>query len=328
MSYHTNQALLADARAHAARAGGRAEVREPGATVEGRPILAVVVAAPGRTPDPARPQALVTANLHGNEVISSELAHRLVDLLTAAEPGPPAAALLDLADVTVVPAINLDSRERAARPLAAGRFGGRAARANARGVDLNRNFPLARGARDVWHPLAGTRLRWLPWYRGAEPFSEPETRAVRDLAEALRPAAAIHAHSVGRLFLYPWCCQPDAPPDLAAYLAMGEAFRAAQPRHAYTVKQARAWYTVLGDLDDWLYDRFGTLSMTLELSRPLAGVAWRPWRLVQPLAWMNPPDPGPTVANTAEACLRALAEAVRRRTPRANPNLLDRAPSP
>jgi predicted deacylase len=315
MPYHTNEELIALTDGHVERAGARAALAEIGATVEGRPIRAVTLAGPGRAPDPARPQALVAANIHGNEVIASEVALAIQELAVEAAPGGPAAALLEAADLTVVAAVNLDARAGAAAALAAGSLRGVSRRQNAHGVDLNRNFPVPSNARDVWYPLAGTSIRRLPWYRGPAPLSEPEARALVGLADRLRPAAAINLHSVGRFFLYPYCCSRDVPAHVADFRAMGEAFTAAQPRARYRVRQCRSWYAVLGDLDDWLYDAHGTLSVTVELSRPLAGVGASPLRLVRPLSWSNPRSPEPTIENTAAACLAALAVGVRRPHP-------------
>ena len=172
-------------------------------------------------------------------------------------------------------------------------------------MDLNRNFPSPAHTRDVWHPLAGTRFRGLPWYRGPGPLSEPESRAVADLAEELRPRAALSLHSAGRLFLYPFACQPEPPAREAAFQAMGEAFRAKQ-KERYEVKQSRTWYTILGDCDDWMFDRFGTLAVTVELGRMYGGVR-NPLLVVSQLAFLNPPDPSAIVGDTVDACLAALA---------------------
>lgn len=306
--WHTNAALAELVGRCVARAGERAVQVTAGQTVEGRGIPAVRVAGPGRVPSLDRPQALITANIHGNEVIASEVALRVLDLLTQQDPPAAALRLLAAADVALLPAVNLDAREAAAGALARDRRGVRSRRQNARGVDLNRNFPYPGGVVDVWHPLAGTRVRWLPWYRGEGSLSEPEARAVASLAEDLRPRAAVALHSVGRKFLYPWCCRPEPPADLEAFLAMGRAFQAAQAR-PYVVQQSRSWYAILGDLDDWLHDRFRTRAVTVELSAPGVGVR-RPSHLLSLLAWMNPSSPGPTVENAAVACLEALAVGV------------------
>jgi protein MpaA len=58
-------------------------------------------------------------------------------------------------------------------------------RQNARGVDLNRNFD------NHWRHNGPLGYRY---YAGPRPFSEPETRAVRDLVRLLRPAVTIWYH--------------------------------------------------------------------------------------------------------------------------------------
>ncbi|MFH1464128.1 MAG: M14 family metallopeptidase [Pseudomonadota bacterium] len=302
MSWHDEPALLR--RLELLRG---AEVRVAGRTVQGREIPAVRVGPGG----PGRPQVMLTANIHGTEAIGSEVALAVLELLTAAEPPPVVRDLLAVADVHVLPAVNLDARAAAVEALARGAWWARAPRGNAHGVDLNRNFPFVAGSVDAWHPLAGSRFPWLPWYRGPEPLSEPEARAVADLAASLRPVAAVGLHSVGRLFLYPWCARPEPPAAQAAFEAMGRAFVEAQPGPKYTVKQARAWYAILGDMDDWLYDAFGTVAVTVELGRVLEGLRTHPWRLGSAAAWMNPAVPAEIISWTALPCLHALLEGVR-----------------
>jgi hypothetical protein len=92
---------------------------------------------------------------------------------------------------------------------------------------------------------------------------------------------------------------------------MGATYVAAQPHHRYAIKQSRSWYAILGDMDDYLYDSYGTLSVTVEVSTPAAGVGWNPFKLICPFAMMNPRDPGPTIENNVAACLAALAEGAR-----------------
>jgi protein MpaA len=72
-------------------------------------------------------------------------------------------------ELLVVPTINPDG-------LAAG------TRGNARGVDLNRNFPFR------WQPLGGGE------YSGTGPLSEPESRAAHGLILRERPDLTIWFH--------------------------------------------------------------------------------------------------------------------------------------
>ena len=58
-------------------------------------------------------------------------------------------------------------------------------RVNADGVDLNRNFSSG------WQPIG---RRGDPQYAGPYPFSEPETRAARDLIERIHPEITIWFH--------------------------------------------------------------------------------------------------------------------------------------
>ena len=307
MKYHSNDELRAAVELAVAQAGEAAEIEELGRTVGGEAILAAHLGVSGDE----KPQLLVAGNLHGAEVIGSEVALAVLEHLCAEDPHQAAAELRELADITIVPAVNLDSRKISVDGFLSGRWRYPAPRGNAHGVDLNRNFPLPKGAKDVWYPLSGTTISWLPWYRGPQPLSEPEARALADLAERRKFAVAVNFHSVSRLFLYPYCYTHEEPEDLALFLAMGEAYIGAQPFRPYKIKQSRSWYAILGDLDDYLYDTFGTLSVTIEVSTPAAGVGLNPFRLLSPFALMNPRDPRPTIDNNVQACIAALTAGVR-----------------
>jgi protein MpaA len=133
-----------------ASAGERTVV---GHSLRGRPIAATLKGNPGA---PAR--VLVIGCVHGNEAAGIRVARRLIA-------GPPARN----AAIWVVPSLNPDG-------VAANRRG------NARGVDLNRNFPFD------WQPLGGLE------YSGPQPLSEPESRAARRLILRLQPDITIWFH--------------------------------------------------------------------------------------------------------------------------------------
>ncbi|HEY2517938.1 MAG TPA: M14 family zinc carboxypeptidase, partial [Polyangiaceae bacterium] len=225
----------------ASEAGARASVA--GHSVEGRPIPRYDF---GRADGPA---VLLTGLIHAVEFIGSVA---LLDFLTTLTKGP-RSEVLRHARLVVLPIVNPDSLHANTDRLASGQRAFR--RGNANGVDLNRNFPgLAR--RDPFRPFAGSPYRISPHFAGPHPFSEPETRAVRDVVLDVRPSVSLGFHSFGNLLLYPWAFTAKPNPRVRKYEKLGGVFRGAQPRAPYTVMQARQFYSIIGDMDDWLDAEF------------------------------------------------------------------------
>jgi protein MpaA len=72
----------------------------------------------------------------------------------------------------------------------------RGTRGNGRGVDLNRNFPTSNWSPDpVHYKSRANDARDIALSPGAEPASEPETRALLSLLERLQPRAIVSLHS-------------------------------------------------------------------------------------------------------------------------------------
>jgi carboxypeptidase T len=294
--YPQAQALERDWRALVAEAGGQEAV--VGQSVEGRPLWRFDL---GRKDDTA-PTIFLTALIHGVEVIGSLALLDALRSLVASRAG-----LFDRHRVVIMPIANPDAFAHNMDRLDGGHHASR--RKNARGVDLNRNFPLVgvTGPRSH-HPFSGSRFRFSPHYRGERPLSEPESQAIAHVAGATKPQLALGFHSFGNMLLYPWGHTRARNPRARRYESLVRAFSEALVHTPYRCGQSIEFYPTEGDLDDWLDASFGTLALTLEVGA-LDRRLFHPARLFNAFCWMNPTDVEGTVRNVTPGILGLLARA-------------------
>ena len=246
-----------------------------GSSVEGRPLRRYRL---GSGPV----KVLLTGLMHGVEVIGAMALQALIRRLVSR--GPRADRVLAAMTFEVVPVVNPDAFETNLARLADGLGAGQ--RGNARGVDLNRNFPVTAGKRS-WHPFSGSRLPFSPHYAGPRSLSEPESRALCEVASQSKPDLSLAFHSFGNMLLFPWAHSFERHPAARAYEAMGAAMNAEMNGPRYQVKPSAQLYPVIGDFDDWLDAEFGTMAMTVEVSA-LDRRLLHPRRLLNAFSWMNP----------------------------------------
>lgn len=130
-------------------------------------------------PVDATRRVLVIGGMHGDELSSSAMAFNWIGLAQAPVSGSPSAV-----HWRFIPALNPD-----------GLFAQPAKRVNARGVDLNRNFPTPNWARDsriYWEQRTRKDPRRWP---GSQPLSEPEARFLFEQMGSFKPNLIVSIHA-------------------------------------------------------------------------------------------------------------------------------------
>ena len=126
------------------------------------------------------------------------------------------------------------------------------------GVDINRNYGYEWDA----SVQSGSQNQSAEDYRGPAPFSEPETRAIRDLALKHNFEFAISFHSGDVCIVYPWGYTESASPDEEAFREVGEELAQLV---SCSLLRGGELYTTSGSWDDWMYGNRSALSFTCEI---------------------------------------------------------------
>jgi hypothetical protein len=237
------------------RLGG--EVVDLGQSVEGRQVRAARV--PASTPG-VDEAVLVCAGIHGVEFIGSHVALALLESLASGR----FHGLRERAEVWVVPSLNPDAYARTWAREGQGTLA--ELRTNARGVDLNRNFPLPAEQRPVWFDFGGWRTGSddpaNAFYRGSGPQSEPETRALTGLMERARVRASANLHSSMGTLIPPFVGCRDAS---RSYRSLCAAFRGAQRRPYRRMPGAGGGFDrFIGEQEDYQHHVHGAWSICVE----------------------------------------------------------------
>jgi murein peptide amidase A len=135
------------------------EFVELGRSVQGRAINATIIGSGAK-------RVMVLGGVHGDEIAGALLAKALIATLQLE-------SVPDNLTLIIVSEVNPDGVATRKR-------------VNARGVDINRNFPAK-----SWQPDYKDKLR----YPGSQPGTEPETQAVIKLLERYPPALLITFHA-------------------------------------------------------------------------------------------------------------------------------------
>lgn len=232
-----------------------------GTTVEGRTIWGVRITSHAVATKPA---AVYFGCEHAREwvacTVPAYLANHLVENYGV---DPDITDLVDNVEFFLIPVFNVDgyiyswTTDRFWRKNRRNNGGG------VFGVDINRNWS------EGWGGPGSSSSPSSEIYRGTEPFSEPETRALRDFFIA-HPNVRVQldVHSFSQLILWPYGYTPILSPDHATYQDIGSAMKSliygVHGLHYNIGPIYTAIYPVSGDSLDWTYAQRGILSYSYE----------------------------------------------------------------
>lgn len=199
--------------AGATSAMGVEDMQEIGQSRNGSPITAQVTGDPD-----ADIRIVVLGEMHGDE----SAGRRVVTALRSLTP-PEGTA------IWLVPSMNPDGHARGTRT-------------NARGVDLNRNFPA------TWREQGATTRQWS----GPRAASEPETRAMMRFLSSIRPTAVLSFH------------QPFGVVDITHAPARAAGKRLAQ-WIGLPARPVGCSGPCRGTLTEWVTEDLDAIALTVEL---------------------------------------------------------------
>ena len=163
-----------------------------GTTFEGRDIVLAKISKNVETAD-EKPALLYTGSVHAREWIGHELALKFIDYVAKNQNvDPELEKSLTESTIYMVPCLNPDGYEYSRKHFSFWRKNRRKNHDGTIGVDLNRNFSIG----FVKQKDTSSNV-----YGGEEPFSEAETRAMKDFVDAHENITiAFDYHSQGNVF--------------------------------------------------------------------------------------------------------------------------------
>ncbi len=263
--FHSYLELESDLKALESAHAGTVKLFTIGTSLEGRNIYAVKISdAPER--DKGGPATLFLGCHHAREWISVEVPLLLARYLAENAGSDPAVAdLIARSEIWIVPLVNPDGLEYTIGVYRYWRKNRRANGDGSFGVDLNRNYGYKWGVDDIGSsPSSLSEV-----YRGPAAFSEPETRAVRDLFLRRDFRAVVSYHSFSQTILYPWG-YADVATDRDGLLReigsdMARRIQAVNGRVYACGRSAGSLYLTNGDATDWTFAESRAPSYTIEL---------------------------------------------------------------
>ncbi|XP_059223641.1 carboxypeptidase M isoform X2 [Stomoxys calcitrans] len=275
--YHNHEELTRFLRATSARYPNLTALYSIGKSIQGRELWVLVVSSSPYEHMLGKPDVKYVGNIHGNEPVGRELLLHLIQYLVSSyETDQYVKWLLDNTRIHIMPSMNPDGYAVSKEGTCDGGQG----RYNARGFDLNRNFP--------------------DYFKQNNKRGQPETDAVKDWISKIQFVLSGSLHGGALVASYPYDNTPNAricrssalcamfqtysaAPSLTpdddvfkhlslvyaknhAKMSRGVACKSATPAFENGITNGAAWYPLTGGMQDYQYVWYGCMEVTLEIS--------------------------------------------------------------
>jgi Zinc carboxypeptidase len=193
--------------------------------------------------DEVEPEFKYISSMHGDEITGREMTVSLIEeMVEKYGRDPEITSLINNTEIYILPSMNPDGSSAMRR-------------ANAKGVDLNRNFPDI--SRDTTSSSSSREL---------------ENQHVMAWQASRQFSLSANFHGGTIVANYPWDSIYDLHPfdALVKELSLAYADRNPEMRNSsdfdHGITNGAAWYIVRGGMQDWSYFWFNDLQITLEVS--------------------------------------------------------------
>jgi carboxypeptidase T len=109
-------------------------------------------------------------------------------------------------------------------------------------------------------------------YRGPNPFSENETKAIRSFVENHKINISLSYHTYSEIMFYPWYHTSKPTPDENLFISIGENMSRINKYPLLTGKKyiIPRYGGTLGTVENWLYGKYKIIAFTIELCKTRA----------------------------------------------------------